>query len=112
MVKYCSKCGSQNDDENKYCQQCGHSWDQKKPAVAVVLNFFILWGLGYWYLGIKKVYGLPWYSLAILLIVLWAFAVNDPTGLLLLIIIVLNFALAYDLYQKGSGKSGWVPINR
>jgi uncharacterized membrane protein YvbJ len=128
-MKRCGSCGTDNSDENKFCIKCGsalavnavgtaaqglnESKHSNKGMVAVLLNFFILWGLGYWYLGIKKVFGLPWYALAVVHVLLWTVALSegDSSGIIL-VIVLLNFAFAYDVYQKGSGKDGWVSYQR
>ena len=129
-MAFCSKCGTENKENAKFCIKCGNSLHlgvesmrqfpdysnapqetikkKKSPIIAMVLNFVIAWGLGYWYLGIKKVWGLPWYSLFIVEILL-AFIVMNIEGFGI-IFTLLNFALAYDVYQKALSKPGFVPI--
>ena len=78
-----------------------------KAIIAIILNFFLLWGLGYWYLGFKTVFGQNWYMLIIVQIIAIILSMFIPfLGILYLI---TNLALAFDLYEKASGKQGFVP---
>lgn len=135
-MTFCSRCGAENKDNANFCMKCGNSvsvgklninqssmppmaWQETKQIttngrssiVAALLNLSWGWGLGYNYVGIKKVCGLPWYSLVIIqcfLIMLagyvsWIFILLLPVG---------SFAFAYDVYQKASSKPGFIPIDR
>ncbi len=123
-MKTCSKCGAENEEGNKFCIKCGSSlfatanMSEKKmtpaqlnknPFIAVLLNLF-LWGLGYWYLGIKKIYGFPWFFMIVFYFILYAIAMNDRSNMMYIALVVIHWALAYDVYQKAKGKPGWVPV--
>jgi len=67
---FCSKCGTSNQDDATFCSSCGGSLravpgsvlppsavQTKSPIIAAILNFF-LFGVGYLYLGYKKVLGI------------------------------------------------------
>ena len=129
-MTFCSKCGADNKENAKFCVKCGNSLPlgaepirqspeypnaqretiktKKSHVIAILLNLVIAWGLGYWYLGIKKVWELPWYSLFIVELLL-VFLVLNVEGFNI-IFILLNFALAYDVYQKAVSKHGFVSI--
>ncbi len=133
---FCPKCGTENNDGAKFCVGCGATLGSqsnggsngpggvnnygsgqrgsvepgKNPYIAVVLNFFILWGLGYWYLGLKEIYGYPWYYLFAVQLVLAVLAMF--TGIFLLVLFAGNVALAYDVYKKGIGEPGFVPLEK
>ncbi|WP_048063142.1 zinc-ribbon domain-containing protein [Methanococcoides burtonii] len=126
---FCPKCGAENRDDSKFCVSCGTNFslsDQdssnstsrssltvqkaKNPVIAVVLNFFILWGLGYWYLDIKTIYGYPWYFLIALEFIL--FFLTLYSGIFTLVLFACNISLAYDVYKKGVGEPGFVPLER
>jgi len=129
-MAFCPKCGAENKDNANFCIKCGntlsigeqiiepthgYSMQQasnqgKSPVVPVLLNFFIIWGLGYWYLGIKKVFGVPWYMLFVAQIFVYILAVATA-GIFFVIGLLINIALAYDVYQKAMLKPGFVPID-
>lgn len=134
---FCSSCGAENKDGANFCMKCGNSLSLEKqnvnssttssinhqevqqtvkygknPVVAVLLNFFLFWGLGYWYLGIKKIYGLPWYALIGVQFLIGIIFFGSESSLILLISIVVNISLAYDVYQKALSKPGFVPVER
>jgi len=75
----------------------------KNPLVAAILNFFF--GLGYFYLGTKKVLGVP--TIAFVAIALLLFIV---LGIFTAGIVSFIFAivLAVDGYQKASGSKGFI----
>jgi hypothetical protein len=75
----------------------------KNAIVAAVLNFFF--GLGYLYLGYKKVLGVPAIVFVVLALVIY-FILAIPTGGLLSF--VLAIVLAVDGWQKGSGQKGFI----
>ncbi len=133
---FCPKCGTENNDGAKFCVGCGaalgsqsnagsndhggvnnfgtgHGYSVepgKNPYIAVALNFFILWGLGYWYLGLKEVYGYPWYYLIFVQLVF--VVLSMLTGVFLLLLFAGNVALAYDVYKKALGEPGFVPLGK
>lgn len=109
---FCQNCGAEHRDNNDFCAFCGESRDQSKkmdikseksPLLAALLNFLV-WGLGYYYLDIRKFYGFPAYVLIFLDATL-AFLVKG-----VLLNIFVGLLLAIDVYKKASKKQGWVPI--
>jgi uncharacterized membrane protein YvbJ len=125
---YCSKCGSPNAEGAAFCVKCGNplqnssssapiqqsqpssfspppvqQGSRKNPIVAAVLNLFI--GLGYLYLGYKKVLGLP-----TILFVLIVLVINILVGVYTfgLIPLILAILLAYDGYVKANGGKGFI----
>ncbi len=129
-MTFCPKCGVENKDNANFCITCGSSLSaggsindpnrgysiqqaknrDKSPIIAVLLNFFIAWGIGYWYLGIKKVFGLPWYSLIITQFFLGFIMGYLGLSFIVFLLLVINIALAYDVYEKALSKPGFVPI--
>jgi len=75
----------------------------KSPIVAAVLNLFF--GLGYWYLGYKKVLGIPTFGFVVALLILYFLVGFFTAGILSLIVAVV---LAVDGYQKGQGQKGFI----
>lgn len=127
---FCPKCGAQNDDTATFCSACGAPLPnrksmptpapttgvpaaspapdgQKNALVAAILNLF--WGLGYFYLGFKKVLGIPTIAFVVLMIIVYFVVAIFTIGLLTLIIAIV---LAIDGYQKAKGKSGFVGAQR
>ena len=127
----CNNCGTENQTDVAFCTKCGNALITPstqtsitnptpsstmvpadnamvtKAIIAIILNFFLLWGLGYWYLGFKTVFGQNWYMLIIVQIIAIILSMFIPfLGILYLI---TNLALAFDLYEKASGKQGFVP---
>jgi uncharacterized membrane protein YvbJ len=124
---YCSKCGAPNVDGAAFCSKCGNPLpnsasapaqpsqsnsaappqgqrgDRKNPIIAAVLNLFI--GLGYLYLGYKKVLSLP--TIIFVLVVL---VINILLGVYTfgLIPLLLAIILAYDGYVKAKGEKGFI----
>lgn len=122
---FCPKCGAQNPDGASYCEKCGGALQPssaqpgsysvgtpnpppvrvgRSAILAAVLNLFF--GLGYLYLGYKKVIGLP-----TVVFVIGAFIVFFVVSLLTvgLVTLLLAIVLAIDGYQKGQGQRGFVP---
>lgn len=124
----CSKCGAPNSDDALFCGTCGNSlrnpsgatppqqsqpaYDapppgqqgkRKDPVIAGILNLFV--GLGYLYLGYRKVFGLP----TILFVVVY-FLVDVLLGAftLGLVPLILAILVAYDGYIKAKGEKGYV----
>lgn len=125
-MKSCSDCGMENDSSAAFCTRCGKEFPapstkmpnlgdlnitptMKKTAIAIILNFFLFWGLGYWYLGIKKIYGQNWYMLIIPQIIV--IVISHLLPFLGIIYLIANLALAYDLYEKANGRPGFIPAN-
>lgn len=124
-MKACSNCGMENGDNATFCTRCGKALTapskmpfiddlnitptMKKAGIAIILNFFLFWGLGYWYLGCKKVVGQNWYMLIIAQLIVGA--ISSIVPFLGLIYLAANVALAYDLYEKANGRTGFVPAN-
>jgi hypothetical protein len=115
----------ENDSSAAFCTRCGKEFPapaskmpglndlnitpvMKKAAIAIVLNF-LLWGLGYWYLGLKKVYGQSWYILIVVQVL--AFVVTHVIPLLGIVYLIVWIAFSYDLYEKANGRTGFVPAN-
>jgi len=88
---------------------------RKSPTLAAVINF-IFWGLGYYYLGIKSVFGIPWLGLLVLEIVLTVLTLGSiqtysfwyytyyyyttVTWLCLIVSLIIGIAVAADAYKK------------
>jgi len=120
---FCPKCGAQNPDDATYCKSCGASLQTqsagapgqmpnasppasastKSPIVAAILNLF--WGIGYWYLGYKKVLGIATMLFIILMLIVYFIVGFFTAGIIALIIAVV---LAVDGYQKGQGQKGFI----
>jgi len=77
--------------------------NRKDPVIAGFLNLFI--GLGYLYLGYRRVFGLP-----TILFVIVVLLINVVTGIftLGLVPLILAILLAYDGYVKARGEKGYV----
>jgi hypothetical protein len=77
----------------------------KSPIVVAILNLFF--GLGYWYLGCKKVLGIStiWFVVA-------TFTVFSLLSLFIsaLVSLILAVILAVDGYQKGQGRKGFITV--
>ena len=131
---YCPKCGNKNDEGATFCVNCGNSLPSstssmraapqqsypstqpptvgtsKSGVLGAILNFFLP-GLGYWYLGYRKVLGI---HPVLFLIMIWiveaviAFFISS-LGILSLLI---SLFVAYDVYVKAKGKTGWVSAER
>ena len=76
---------------------------KKSPLIAAFLNLF--WGLGYVYLGYKRVLGVPAIVFVILAVVLYIIIGFLSFGIGALIVAIL---LAVDGWQKGSGAKGFI----
>ena len=125
---FCSKCGASNSDDASFCGKCGNplrnpsdamstqqsqpayvtpppvpQGNRKDPIIAGFLNLFI--GLGYLYLGYRKVFGLP-----TILFVIVLFLVDILVGIftLGLVPLILAILLAYDGYVKAKGDKGYI----
>jgi len=124
---FCSKCGASNSDDASFCVQCGGplksqpsaissqqpqpanagpsvpQGSRKSPLVAGFLNLFF--GLGYLYLGYKKVLGLPALLFVLLALIIFILLGSYTVGLLSFVLAIL---LAYDGYVKAKGEKGYV----
>jgi uncharacterized membrane protein YvbJ len=120
---YCPKCGAPNQDGTAFCSACGAPLTQAAPAsqagwtpqppqsknalVAAFLNLF--WGIGYLYLGYKKVLGIPSVLFVILMLIVYFVLAIFTIGIGTLILAII---LAIDGYQKAKGGSGFVGAQR
>ena len=125
MGMYCPKCGAQNQDDATYCSSCGSpltpvgaptpgaapsqmsAQGGKNGIVAAILNLF--WGIGYLYLGYKKVIGIPAFAFVILMIIVYVILGIFTVGIIPLIIAIV---LAIDGYQKANGQKGFIGAER
>jgi hypothetical protein len=65
----------------------------------------LFWGLGYWYLGYKKVLGIPTFGFIVGMLVVYFIIGILLTGIVSLIIAIV---LAVDGYQKAQGQKGFI----
>jgi hypothetical protein len=124
---FCSKCGAQNADGAAFCSNCGASlsaasqpasmgpapggqggptsnqYAGKNPWIAAFLNLFF--GLGYVYLGTKKVLGLNTVLFVLLALVIQIILGVFTVGILSFVFAIL---LAVDGWQKASGGKGFI----
>ena len=123
---FCPNCGSPNPDGVAFCSKCGTALGAaanpaaqtsqggfsapasqtavgKNAIVAAILNLF--WGIGYLYLGYKKVLGLR-----TILFVIVIFIIDVVIGIFTfgIISLILSLALAYDGYVKAKRKKGFI----
>lgn len=77
--------------------------ERKNPWLAAFLNLFF--GLGYVYLGEKKVLGAPTIVFVVLALVIFIVLGVFTAGIVSFIFAIL---LAVDGYQKGSGGKGYI----
>jgi len=77
--------------------------NRKDPIIAGLLNLFI--GLGYLYLGYRKVFGLPTILFVIVYFFIDIFLGIFTLGLVPLILAIL---VAYDGYVKARGEKGYI----
>ena len=125
---FCSKCGAPNSDEASFCAKCGNPLkntssalppqqsqpatpsppseqqsNRKSPLIAGFLNLFI--GLGYLYLGYRKVFSLPTILFVLVVLIIDVLLGIFTFGLVPLILAIL---MAYDGYVKANGEKGYV----
>jgi len=74
------------------------------PTIAAVLN--LLFGLGYWYLGYRTVFGVPTTVFVILALIVYIVVAVFTAGIVSVLIALL---LAYDGYRKANGQKGFIP---
>jgi uncharacterized membrane protein YvbJ len=113
---YCPKCGALNSDDAAFCKTCGYSLktpvsgsspsnypaQRKEPIIAALLNFF-LFGIGYIYLGYRRVMGISTIVFVILVLIVYFLLGIFTFGLLEF---VVGIILAYDGYVKAKGERG------
>jgi hypothetical protein len=113
---YCPKCGASNQDDATFCSSCGNSLtaapvgtvtppkpvERKNPIIAAILNFF-LFGIGYLYLGYRKVLGLSTILFVVIVFIVYVIIGVYTFGLFEL---VIGIVLAYDGYVKAKGERG------
>jgi zinc ribbon protein len=122
---FCPRCGAQNADGAAFCYSCGNKLDTsltssvpsaqgqgmpssvsvqgKNAVVAAILNLFF--GLGYLYLGYKKVLGVPAIVFVVLVLVIYFVVGLFTIGIVPFILAIM---LAVDGWQKGSGQKGFI----
>lgn len=129
---YCSSCGAPNTEGAAFCIKCGAALTPasasqipspppppptpqyvapvtglppggRNPWVAAILNFFF--GIGYIYLGYKKVLGIPPILFVVIVIVVEIIVGLFTLGLLSLFI---GIFLAYDGFVKAKGQRGYL----
>jgi zinc-ribbon domain len=123
---FCPRCGAQNADGAAFCSSCGASLSappppvsagqtpgsqgtpqgtgqQKNHWIAAFLNLFF--GLGYIYLGSKKVLGVPTIAFVILVLILDVILGRFTVGIASLLLAIL---LAVDGWQKANGGKGFI----
>ena len=76
---------------------------RKNPLVAAFLNLFF--GLGYLYLGYKKILGLPAVLFVLVALIVFIVLATYTAGLLSF---VLGIIMAYDGYVKAKGEKGFI----
>jgi len=118
MIK-CPSCGIENSENSKFCKICGtalqtgvqqvnvqQNQHNKNPALAAILNLLV-WGVGYVYLNINTVFGVPSFTILGLWIV-WA-VLTHFLGLAVGILgTILSIVFALDAYYKGQGEAGFL----
>jgi zinc-ribbon domain len=118
---FCPKCGAQNADGAAFCSNCGASLSAspqapspptsgptgsgsgKSPFVAAFLNLFF--GLGYVYLGTRRVLGVPTIAFMVIALVIYILLGIFTAGI---VTVIFAIVLAVDGWQKGSGGKGFV----
>jgi hypothetical protein len=125
LLVFCSSCGAANVDGAAFCSKCGAALDRapaapipapqvvpatsglppggRNPWVAAILNLFF--GIGYVYLGYKKVLGLPTILFVIVVLVAEILLGIFTFGILSLVTAII---LAYDGYVKAKGRRGYL----
>jgi hypothetical protein len=123
---FCSACGASNVDGAAFCNKCGAALGQapaavpipspqvvpdasglppggRNPWVALILNLFF--GVGYLYLGYKKVLGLRTILFVVVMLVAEILLGIFTFGILSFVAAVI---LAYDGYVKAKGGRGYL----
>lgn len=82
----------------------------KSGVLGAILNFLFP-GLGYWYLGYRKVLGI---HPALFLIWIWVAEalISYLISILSFLSLLISLFVAYDAYVKATGKPGWVRTER
>lgn len=76
----------------------------KNPWIAAVLNF-VLWGLGYIYIGRRRLFGTLMLISDIMLGIIYFLFLMVPQSFLILILmeipfVIISLAFAYDAYKE------------
>jgi len=130
---FCSSCGAPNNDGAAFCSKCGAALAQssappipappppppptpqftpptsglppggRNPWIAAILNLFF--GIGYIYLGYKRVLRLPPILFVLVVLVIEIIVGFFTFGLLSLFISIF---LAYDGFVKAKGQRGYL----
>jgi uncharacterized membrane protein YvbJ len=122
---FCSSCGAPNTDGASFCSKCGAALGQatapvqapqagssaapvpttrrKNEWLALILNLFI--GIGYLYLGYKKVLGLPTILFVFVVLIIDVVVGVFTIGLVPLLLAIL---FAYDGFVKAKGEKGFI----
>lgn len=125
---YCVQCGAQNADDTAFCKDCGARLtpaqeigrsavltQQKTPSepiipsqgkipfIAALLNLFF--GVGYLYLGYKRVMGVRTIVFVLLLLILYFIGFYLTYGIATLIAAIV---MAIDGFQKADGEKGFI----
>lgn len=120
LFVFCPKCGAQNADGTAFCSSCGAGLSAapqqasagptlggqssaRNPWIAAFLNLFF--GLGYIYLGTKKVLGVPTIGFVLIALVIDILIGSFTGGLASLVFALL---LAVDGWQKANGGKGYI----
>jgi len=72
--------------------------------LVAILNLFF--GIGYWYLGYRTVFGVPTTVFVTLALIVYIVVALFTAGIFTILIAIL---LAIDGYQKARGDRGFVP---
>jgi hypothetical protein len=127
---YCVHCGAQNPDDAFFCRNCGSNLvatqnatsssrpatapsipggvpppRDKIPLIAALLNVFF--GVGYFYLGYKRVLGVPTALFVLVMLILDIIGVYLTFGILALLLVII---FAYDGFQKADGEKGIIGV--
>jgi zinc-ribbon domain len=122
---FCSSCGASNPDDAAFCNKCGAALARptappipvpqvapaesglppggRNPWVAAILNLVI--GIGYLYLGYRKVLGLPTILFVVVTLLVEVVLGFFTFGLLSLVAAIF---LAYDGFVKAKGERGYL----
>jgi len=117
---FCPRCGTANPDGTAFCSACGFqlaaggspisnpSFSLNAPTgeralLAAFLNLFF--GIGYLYLGYRKVVGAPAIAFVLIALVIYIFLGVFSAGFGTVLLAVL---FAIDGWQKGSGGKGFI----
>lgn len=77
-------------------------------VLSAILNFLFP-GLGYWYLGYRKVFGI---HPILFLIAIWVAEAAMAVYISSLVPFFISLFLACDAYLKSTGNAAWVSVGR